>query len=305
MKQKNIKKLLEMFALCAFSFTLSNCGGNEDDEETVDKIKYSVSRVDTYTFTPPFVYGSYLVNHPTKTVWVENSWNPLGPRFHVYVSQDNVFTDLGLLDSKETNLTTADTKKPVHVEVPIPASIDVNRPYQLFATNGSTAKIVEGKITFDMELLRDSNTFCPSWHSFQGGISAEKQSGYFGVFECLYVENLTAKPIKVKHMGYDTVDKWYATKGGISISPNLVMETMVISTSGEAMSPEKTIGAGEKDWFESRYVPTGKKMNNARLILDIDGKEVKTPVVSSIVSIENGIPAFLSVKWDGTMLDWD
>lgn len=305
MKQRNTNLLLGMLTLCAFCFSMSSCGGNEDDEETVSENKYAVSRVDTYTLTPPFVYGSYLVNHQTSSVWVENKWKPSGPRFHVYVSQDNAFTDLGLLNSKETSIATADLKKAVHVDVPIPASIDVSRPYQVVATCGVITKLVGDKITSEAELLRDTVISCPSWHSFQGGVSAEKQSGYLAVYECLYVENLTAKPIRVRHMGYDTADKWYATKGEISISPDLVMETMAISTSGEAMSTENTIGAGKKDWFSSLYVPTGKKMTNARLILEIDGKEVKTPVVSSDVTIENGIPTFLSVKWDGTTLEWN
>ena len=278
---------------------------SKDDEEEVEGPKYSVARVDTYTISPPFVYGMYLVNNSQASPYVENTWSSKGGSFHVFVLQGNTFTDLGTLHSKETSIASADRQKPVHVEVPIPTSIDVNKSYQIIATSGVSPVLSNGRIVCDIELKRDSNTYCPSWYLAQGGSSANSQSNYLNVFEILYVRNNTGKPIKVRHMGFDTVDKWYCTKGKVSIGPSLKAETTVESTIGEMASQEKTILANEKSWLESCYVPTGKKMSNARVILEIDGKQVKTPAVSSDVSIENGIPYFMAVKWDGTSLEWD
>ena len=73
----------------------------------------------------------------------------------------------------------------------------------------------------------------------------------------------------------------------------------------EVESPVLKVKAGKDDYILTRYAPTGKKMTDASLVLEIDGKEVRTPPASSDVSIENGIPYKLIVKWNGTNLEWD
>lgn len=304
MKPNNVFKFLGIMLIVALGVSLTSCS-SDDDNDKKDEPNYSVVRVDTYAITPPFVYGLYLFNDPKSKPCIENNWGTGGASFHVYVLQGNIFTDLGTLHSAETSISSADLKKAVHVEVPIPTSIDVSRPYQVVAMDDANSVLSNGRITCDVELKRDSDTYCPSWSVAQGGSSAVSQSNYLAVFEVLKIKNNTGKSIKVKHMGFDTVEKWYCTKGKMSITPSLKMETSVVSTSGEMMSPEKTINAGEESEFESCYVPTGNKMKDARLILEIDGKEVKTPVVSSEISIENGIPYFMRVKWNGTNLEWD
>ena len=128
---------------------------------------------------------------------------------------------------------------------------------------------------------------------------------YLCVKECLYVTNNTGKTIKVKHLGFDATDKWYSTKGKVGVTPTLSVNTSVMSVNDEVKSKEISINAGEEGEFLSTYIPTGKKMTNAKLILEIDGKKVMTPAVSSDVTIENGIPAFMKVKWDGQNLEWD
>ena len=52
-------------------------------------------------------------------------------------------------------------------------------------------------------------------------------------------------------------------------------------------------------------MPTGNKMRDASLVLEINGKEVKTPAVSSEVDIENGNLYVMGVLWDGNSLTWN
>lgn len=289
-----------LMLIAAISLTWVSCS-KDDEKEDPNK---NIVRMDTYAISPTFVYGMYLVNHPKNKPYLENTWSAEGASFHVYVLQNNNFTDLGRIESKETSIASADRQKPVHVDVPIPTNIDVDKSYQVIFTDKKT-NLLNNKIVLDAELIRDTNTYCPSWKIAQGGNSATSQSSYLMTYEVLYVKNNTAVPIKVKHMGFETLDKWYCTNGKVNITPALGLETIVASTSGEVMSQEKIINANEEIFFECRYVPTGKKMTNARLILEVDGKEVKTPVVSSDISIECGIPYFMKVKWDGQNLEWD
>lgn len=276
---------------------LSGCS-KEDDEQII-------ARVDTYAILPTFVYGKYLVNHPYNEITLDNYWGTGGVTFHVYVIQGSSFTDIGSLHTTETSIAAADKKKPVHIDVPIPASIDVSKPYKIVAADKSTNPVLSNnKIVFDVDLKR-GNTYCPGWYVAQGGSSATSQSNYLITYEAVYVTNNTNKTIKVKLMGFDAMDKWYSKKGRVSINTSLDVETSVVSSSGETTSENVSINAGESGYIVSTYVPTGKKMANARLILEIDGKEVKTPIVSSDISIENGSYYRMNVKWDGANLEWD
>lgn len=297
-----MKKHLYLIASIMFAgLLLSGCSKDDNDDD-----KGSVARVDTYAITPPFVYGRYLVNNPSGRATLDNNWGTKGSSFHVFVLQGNAYTEIGTIHSKETSIASADTKKPVHIDVPIPASIDVSKPYKVVATGASEEKpvLTNNRIVCEAELKRGAS-YCPSWYILQGGVSSNSQSSYLINYEGLYISNHTGKSIKVKHKGFDTADKWYCKKGRVSITPSLDLEMSVISSSGEAISDEITIEAGKGDYIASSYIPTGKKMTNAQLVLEIDGKEVKTPVISSDISIENGNYYRMDVKWDGTNLEWD
>ena len=296
--------IVSLILTASISLMLLSCSKDDDDDKN-DTPNHSIVRVDTYAITPPFVNGLYLFNHPNGNPQLENSWGTGGPSFHVFVLQGNNFTDIGSLHTTETSIANVDRKKPVHVDVPIPANIDVTMPYKVvFVDNIDNQQLSNNKIVFDVELKR-GNTYNPGWYIAQGGSSSTSQSNYLITYEAVYVTNNTSKSIKVKHKGFDTLDKWYSMKGRVSITPSLAMETSIVSTSGEVTSEETTINSGESEYLVSTYVPTGKKMTNARLILDIDGKEVKTPIVSSNISIENGNYYRMNVKWDGANLEWD
>ena len=303
MKNSTYNFVMRLMLVVSISFFSVSCGDDDDDKK--DNPKYSVSRVDTYAITPTFIYGKYLVNHPTGNPTLENTWGTKGVSFHVYVLQGNTFTDIGTLHSTETSIANADRKKPVHINVPIPTSIDVSKPYKVIAADDFANFILSNnKIVIDVDLKR-GNTYCPGWYVAQGGASATSQSNYLITYEALFVTNNTGKSIKVKHKGFEVMDKWYSKKGRVSITPSLEMEANVVSNSGDMTSEEITVNAGENNFIASTYVPTGKNMTNARLVLEIDGKEVKTPIVSSEVNIEHGNYYRMDVKWDGTNLEWD
>ena len=304
MKKMKYNFMMGLMLMASMSLLSISCGDDEEDDKN-DNPKYSIARVDTYAISPNFEYGAFLVNHSQNRPELENSWSTKGASFHVYILQGNSFTDLGIISSKEKSIAESDTKKAVHIEVSIPTSIDINKPYEIVATGGIDSSLPSNsKIVCDAELNRGT-TYCPSWYIAQGGSSASSQSNYLMTYEILLIINNTSKPIKVKHKGFETKEKWYSTKSRLSITPSLSLETNVLSTSGDVTSEEQTINAGEYAYIASRYVPTGKRMTNARLVLEIDGKEVKTPAVSSDVSIENGNYYRMNVKWDGTSLEWD
>ena len=298
-----MKKTFFLAMLMAFAMVLVGCS-KDDDNDSKDDSRANAQQIDTYTIEPCFVYGTYL-HHPKDRNYYYGSWGSEGTSFDVFILQGGVFKSIGKLHSVETSIASADNQKAVHLQVPIPAGINTDIPYQVVAVCApGDLTLTGGKIVNTMELKRGVISRV-DWYVMQSGKTAAIQASYLATLEGLFITNNTSNTIKVKHKGYSSKEKWYYTKGSVSITPSLTLETSGQTSVAEAESPEMEINAGEYGCIDSRYVPTGKKMTDASLILEIDGKEVRTAPASSDVSIENGIPCFLKVKWDGTNLEWD
>jgi hypothetical protein len=303
-KITDMKKIMYLLSSLLLTTSTILTGCSKDDNDKNDDVVDFAQRIDTYTIEPTFIYGSYLL-HPNNRNHYEDSWSSTGTTFDVFVLQGGVFNSIGKLHSKETSIASADKKKAVHLEVPIPAGINTNMSYQVVAIHapGSVA-FSNGNIVYTLEEER-GDLYCGSWYVMQGGKSNDCRANYLTTIEGLRITNNTDAAIKVKHKGYDTTEKWYYSKGMVNITPLLSIETSGQTSQNEAISPEVEIKAGEHIWIDSRYVANGRKMTDASLILEIDGKEVRTTPASSNVTIENGIPCFLEVIWDGKTLAWD
>jgi hypothetical protein len=124
--------------------------------------------------------------------------------------------------------------------------------------------------------------------------------------ECIWITNKTGKTIKVKHKGWAVSEKWYCTDADVQIScaGSIHFQTSPKSTASEVVSGVKEIAGGEKGFIMSSFVPSGATIQEAVLILEIDGKEVKTQPLSYGKIIKHGIPYHVSAEWDGNMLKW-
>ncbi len=273
--------------------------GCDKDDESEDS-----TRVDTYLIAPPFAYGEPLLPLQDGRAWefnLSNYWrNSSGMTFNVFILQDGNFKSVGRIHCNEKKITNAAT---LHINVPIPNSIDVNRSYQMIAIdNQCDSKLSNGKITFEVNLDRGTDAWSPGLYVARGGDGITAQSYFASACEFLDIRNDSGKKIKVKLKGYETSQKWYFAKGIISINSNLNMEAT--GSYGDGSSPIVEITAGGTKMFFSTYAATGNKMTNACAVLEIDGKEVKTPQASSPVTIENGGIYVLRAKWDGENLEW-
>ena len=296
-KKSNIISLVLFTFILLTALTFNSCS----DDDSPD---YKSVRTDTYTIYPVYTYGSVIVgsdNYSYRSI--DNHWVSGGASFYVFVSQNGILKDLGIISSKEDRIKTEDQKKPIHVKVPIPEDIDVNQKYNVFFINGTEAQLTANRIACDVELNRDR--YVPKFYKSEGGKNQTAQSFNLSVSEGLYVINNSKKSIKVKMLGYDVQNKWYAYKGTISINPDGNISTNVTNIVNELETDKQTVKPEESGWFLSSYVPTGAKIKDARLIMEIDGKVVKTPPASSEATIECGKYYVLIAKWDGENLEWN
>lgn len=298
-----MKKSFFLAMLMAFVTVLAGCSKDDENDSNEDP-HANAQRIDTYTIEPSFVYGPCL-HHPKSRDFYHDYWNAKGASFDVFILQGGVFKSIGNLHSVETSIASADNQKAIHLQVPIPAGINTDIPYQVIAVNAAGNLALTGGNIVNTVKLKRGDLSCGSWYVMQSGKTAATQASYLTTMEGLVITNNTSQTIKVKHKGYSAKEKWYYTEGSVSITPLLTTETNGQTSATETESLEMEIKAGERECIDSRYVPSGKNMADASLILEIDGKEVRTAPASSDINIENGIPCFLLVKWDGTNLEWD
>ena len=294
-KKSNIISLVLFTFISLTALTFNSCS----DDDSPD---YKSVRTDTYTINPNFTYGSVIIGTGYNYT-LSDHWGDKGPSFYVFVSQNGILKDLGKIRSKEDYIKTEDRKKPIHVKVPIPEDIDVNKKYNVFFINGTEAQLTANRITCDMELIKDK--LIPGFYKSEGGNNQTAQSLYLSAGEVVYIINKSNKTIKVKMLGYDVQNKWYSNQGTISIDPDGNIATNVLTVGDDKESDSKTVKSDEKATFLRAYVPTGAKIKDARLIMEIDGKVVKTPPASSEATIECGKYYVLIAKWDGENLEWN
>lgn len=296
------KRNIILFVLIALIPLVSLIFNSCSDDDSPD---YKSVRTDVYTINPTFAYGSRLIGSG-GTYTLNNSWSTGGASFNVFISQNGKLTDLGKIHSKEDNIDEADTKKPLHVKVPIPEDINVNQKYMvIFVDASANATLSDNRIVFDTELARKSNLSARSWYKAEGGSNATAQSFFLATCEGIGITNNTQKSISVKLLGFDVQQKWYASSGTISIDKDAKISSNVTSENGEVESDKQDIKAGKNGWILSTYVPTGKYIKDARMILEINGQVVKTPPASSAATIECGQHYRMFVAWDGENLEWE
>ena len=263
----------------------------------------------TIRINPMLVYGKYLAGNETSNPYLENTWtSEAGTKFDltVYLEQDGLISPLGRYKSNPSP-EPLDKYSQITVDVPIPFTIDASRDYRVILTTKSSESFKQGNdIVCKYGLARGIRTVLPWYcaHVSPGAVSAA-EGAYLNCGEVLYVQNSTEKAISVRHMGFEAATKWYCAQADVKIAPG--PPGRVVTTPGavgEAVSSAIDIPAGENGFIISSFVPNGNKMKDASLVLEIDGKEVKTPPASSDIVIENGIPYFFQVSWDGTTLSW-
>lgn len=124
-----------------------------------------------------------------------------------------------------------------------------------------------------------------------------------GTVEMLYLINKSGKTIKFRHKGYDAEKKWYYTHAEVSMDKGTVVNA---EQGAEAVSDVTDIPVFTGNFLGrsySYYVPNGNKIENAQLICEIDGKEVRSENrISSDITLQTNHVYGIFAVWDGERL---
>ena len=145
----------------------------------------------------------------------------------------------------------------------------------------------------------------PLWDNPQpSSMQTDGKCYSLSTIELLNIHNTSSDSVTIKQKGFDVKDKWYYSKAKVVLTADKKVNGYGSSVDEEVASNEYKVAPGDTVKIWSFYVPTGKKMKDARLILEINGKEVKTQPISSDVDIELGQFYAMAVQWDGKSLNW-
>jgi len=261
----------------------------EEDNNSPEKI--------SMTFMMPALTSDVLVNSELrggKVMLFSSSWDNDGHVF-MFAKQNGKMINIGRYPISTTNSTNTVFK----VELNAPDALDTKAPYQLYALSGAY-NVDNNELFYRVNLSRNSGL--SMW------MKSQKSDGTVlghvaGVAEVLYVVNKTDKPIKFIHKGYDAAEKWYYAKAQVSVEDGHVQKA---EEGSEVVGKAKEIAVFDGESFQqvtSYYVPTGKKIQDAQLIAEIDGKEVRSENrISSDITLQTGHAYGIFAIWDGEKL---
>lgn len=309
---KKIKKMyfLAVRLLIALIIPLCffNCGGSDDEneEDVVETPPVREMHIDTWTFSHFEIYGKYLIGFPTYNpsnyiIWGDDTY------FLVYLFQNNKIYNAGWAYANERKLKEEERDSiNLTFDVEIPSNIDRTQEYGVIAlTSGNKSTLTDNKVICETDLTRGRTSYIWDYEVKKSSLAEKRiNSMPLCTVEGLRVYNFTNDTITFIHRGFECAEKWYYTKGTVSITHDLKTEPKGTSTIGDVSSSARKVAPGESGYLSSYYIPTGKKLIDACLILDINGKEVKTEPISSDIEIICGAYYSMTVKWDGKKLEW-
>lgn len=292
--KKSISVVLLPFVL---AFLFSGCGGMDDSNGIV------------MSLLPTRTYGEYLVGDNNQIPFVNNHWSKAGESFMVFVEQDGKYAAVGKVNTIEKEIAKEDQNTFVNIRFITPKAIDRSRPFNVIAFDKDVEVSLSGNTLVCNAGLKRNINHIPGWYlaDAKAGTVSSAQGRLLSSYECVWITNKTGLSIKVKHKGWENATHLYYTDAEVHItSQGEIVSTIVGQSSGsDPDSVAKTIESGNTEFIQSCFVPTGETIIDSVLVLEIDGKTVKTTPISLGPALKNGVPYFCSVEWNGSTLKWN
>ena len=276
---------------------LSGCSKNNDDsgpgnDPASQQVKFSLG------IASPEM-GSTLLASAPEGVQIDTrfySYMNEGATKTVLVRQEGKVINLGSLPVTLSNTSGTEGR----IEIDATDKVSPNKPYDVFVL-GCGSRWSDGVVYYKSDLSRSGGF--GTWLKFSSSYRPVKAtSNIAGTGEILFVINKSGAPIKFKHKGFDAEKKWYYKYAEVSMDDG----TVVASEDGEAEGVERDVpvftGSNACSIY-SIYVPNGNKIQDAQLVAEINGVEVRsTNRISSDIIIQKGQSYAMFAVWDGEKL---
>lgn len=203
--------------------------------------------------------------------------------------------------------------KSASLNMEIPGKIAKDKPFIIYGfigINGSVEDFGNGRwvpcCRIDITRSLKSKLRAPMFGMVETNAnqSVKLTFQHIATYEVLHLKNKSAQAISVVHCGFETDKPWYRGEAGVNIDSSYDYTKISGEWEGDSESPElQNIPSGVEGVFLSCYMPSGYKMENARLVTRINKKVVKSSnLKSSNVSILPAHAYHMYAEWDGKEL---
>lgn len=231
------------------------------------------------------------------TKWQEDD------RINVILMKGTEYIDLGTVPIHDIS----ENGKNCFFQYALPEDFDASEGYRLSCfTNNCKPVIIDGDVFYNASLIRMPISQFKARVMFDEYVQEENCFGsflHYGTYELFHITNKSDKSINFSLSSFEADKCWYKEMGGIRLYDN----EFVVDNRFEKIikSPSVTIPANSSDIIVSWYIPNGLKMQNARIVAEIDGKYVhSTNTKSSNVTLCTGVAYHMYATWDGNELKW-
>lgn len=193
----------------------------------------------------------------------------------------------------------------------LPPAVKAEKDYDVIGVSGVESTTISGSDVVALSTMRrialesGGEAESPVWFVMTKNSSTtgyKAQFKHLGTYEVLHVKNKADNSITFRHRGFEVARKWYKT------SDNTVLSDSYNPASGAATGEVEadksiTIPAGGSGRILSWYIPSGAKVEDAKLKASVNGSSVTTTdTKTSSATIERGRAYHINVTWDGDKL---
>ena len=229
----------------------------------------------------------------------------------IIITQEDNKYEIGMV--RVSNI--SDDSKRADITFKLPETLNIEQPYTIYAFTGIEGKVEKGdngawQPTCTAELQRtwlrffvDVPLFCKEV-IYNSNDTQPLRFEHFGTYEVLHMTNKTSSLISFKQDGFENEgEKWYWKRANINLENGTISSGIYGDNDN---SQGQNIHAGLTDEFISWYLPSGEKLQKARLKATINNRQVTSVnTKSSEVNIKRGNVYHLYATWNGQELTFD
>lgn len=295
LRKKNLFFWLLAFMLPAISSLLSACSKDSDDDPQ-PKVELKTTIFSKSPVLPIELFAQYNegnVGNPQFTSYKKSDT----PRYTVWAKQKGQLYYFGDI---EATIVSSDNSE-ARLDLDFSEKLNPSEPFDVYTASCAWHRD-DNELFFKTDMSRGGSFWVYSKISNPGS-KAEVTETMANTCEILFIINKSGKPIKFRHKGFNAEKKWYYNYAEVSMDDGRVVDSKM---GEEVISDIVDVPAydGKKAHrFYSYYVPNGQKIQNAQLIAEIDGKEVRSENrISSDLTLQLNHCYGMFAIWDGEKL---
>ena len=206
-------------------------------------------------------------------------------------------------------ISVSNSGKTAQFSVQLPEEIDPKGAYRVYGVSGKNGTILNKRPQIYVGMVRSTPEDFQVPVFFSAAIARQWPKdiicSHLGAYEILHFKNKSINTVSVTFNGFNSEKPWYYVYAAYNPIDDKLFPGISNVPSSELRenTPTTKIPTESTAQFYCWYIPTGEKMQEATLVMDIDGKTIASSnTKSSDIDIQKGKAYHLYATWNGQEL---